>query len=88
MPDLTILLDIVPDDGLKRSLKIKKKETRFEKKNKIFHERIRENFLKLSKKHKNIYKIDASLSKKVIHKEIINHLNTLLFFKRKLPCVI
>ena len=88
MPDLTILLDLAPDVGLKRSLKIKNKETRFENKDKIYHEKIRKNFLKLSKKHKNMYKIDASLSKKVIHKKIINHLNKLLFFKRKLPCVI
>ena len=88
MPDLTILLDLSPDVGLKRSLKIKNKETRFEKKDKIYHEKIRQNFLKLSKKYKNMHKIDASSSKKVIHKEIIDHLNTLLFFKRKLPCVI
>ena len=88
MPDLTILLDLAPDVGLKRSLKIKNKETRFENKDKIYHEKIRKNFLKLSKKYKNMYKIDASLSKKVIHKKIIDHLNHLLFFKRKLPCVI
>ena len=88
MPDLTILLDLAPDVGLKRSLKIKNKETRFENKDKIYHEQIRKNFLKLSKKYKNMYKIDASLSKKVIHKKIIDHLNHLLFFKRKLPCVI
>ena len=88
MPDATILLDLAPDIGLKRSLKIKNKETRFENKDKIYHEKIRKNFLKLSKKYKNMYKIDASLSKKVIHKKIIDHLNKLLFFKRKLPCVI
>ena len=88
MPDLTILLDLAPDIGLKRSLKIKNKETRFEKKDKIYHEKIRKNFLRLSKKYKNMYKIDASSSKKVIHKEIIDHLNNLLFFKRKLPPVI
>ena len=88
MPDLTILLDLAPDIGLKRSLKIKNKETRFENKDKIYHEKIRKNFLRLSKKYKNMYKIDASSSKKVIHKEIIDHLNNLLFFKRKLPCVI
>ena len=88
MPDLTILLDLAPDIGLKRSLKIKKKETRFENKDKIYHEKIRKNFLKLSKKYKNIYKIDASSSKKVIHKELIDHLNNLLYFKRKLPRVI
>ena len=88
MPDLTVLLDLAPDVGLKRSLKIKNKETRFENKDKIYHEKIRKNFLKLSKKHKNIYKIDASLSKKVIHKKIIDHFNKLLFFKHKLPCVI
>jgi len=88
MPDLTILLDLAPDVGLKRSLKIKNKETRFENKDKIYHEKIRKNFLKLSKKYKNMHKIDASLSKKVVHKKIIDHLNKLLFFKRKLPCVI
>ena len=88
MPDLTILLDLAPDIGLKRSLKIKNKETRFENKDKIYHEKIRKNFLRLSKKYKNIYKIDASSSKKVIHKEIIDHLNNLFFFKRKLPRVI
>ena len=88
MPDLTILLDLAPDIGLKRSLKIKNKETRFENKDKIYHEKIRKNFLRLSKKYKNMYKIDASSSKKVIHKEIIDHLNNLLFFKRKLPRVI
>ncbi len=88
MPDLTILLDLAPDIGLKRSLKIKNKETRFENKDKIYHEKIRKNFLRLSKKYKNMYKIDASSSKKVIHKEIIDHLNNLLFFKRKLPPVI
>ena len=88
MPDLTILLDLAPDIGLKRSIKIKNKETRFENKDKIYHEKIRKNFLRLSKKYKNMYKIDASSSKKVIHKEIIDHLNNLLFFKRKLPRVI
>ena len=88
MPDVTILLDLAPDVGLKRSLKVKNKETRFENKDKIYHEKIRKNFLRLSKKYKNIYKIDASSSKKVIHKEIIDHLNNLLFFKRKLPRVI
>ena len=88
MPDLTILLDLAPDIGLKRSLKIKNKETRFENKDKIYHEKIRKNFLRLSKKYKNMYKIDASLSKKVIHKKIIDHLNKLLFFKHKLPSVI
>ena len=88
MPDFTILLDLAPDIGLERSLKIKNKETRFENKDKIYHEKIRKNFLRLSKKYKNMYKIDASSSKKVIHKEIIDHLNNLLFFKRKLPCVI
>ena len=88
MPDSTILLDLSPDIGLKRSLKIKNKETRFEKKEKIYHEKIRQNFLKLSKKYKSMYTIDASSSKKIIHKQIINHLNKLLFFKRKLPYVI
>ena len=88
MPDLTILLDLAPDIGLKRSLKIKNKETRFENKDKIYHEKIRKNFLRLSKKYKNMYKIDASSSKKVIHKEIIDHINNSLFFKRKLPRVI
>ena len=82
------LLAPIEKDQKVADLIVKNKETRFENKDKIYHEKIRKNFLKLSKKYKNMYKVDASLSKKVIHKKIIDHLNKLLFFKRKLPCVI
>ena len=88
MPDLTILLDLAPSIGLTRSLSVKSKEIRFEKKDKTYHEMIRRNSLKLCNKNKKIFKVDASLSKKVVHKKIVNHVNSLLFFKRKLPCVI
>ncbi len=88
MPDLIILIDLPPEEGIRRSLQIKKKETRFEKKDLKFHKKIRKKFLELSNDNKNIYKINGLSSKKDIHIQIINYLNSKLYYKRKLPYVI
>lgn len=88
MPDLTILIDLPPEEGIRRSLKIKKVETRFEKKDLLFHKGIRQKFLRLSNKNKNIFKIDGLCSKKDIHTQIINYLNSKLYYKKKLPYII
>ena len=53
MPDLRILIDISPELGIKRSLKNKKIETRFENKQISFHRKIRK-FLDLEKKSKKL----------------------------------
>ena len=84
-PDLTFLLDISPEEGIKRSLRIKKSETRFEEKSKNFHIKVRNTFLTLSKKDKRILKIDASQSKKKVHYSIIDHINSKFFFKKLIP---
>ena len=85
LPDLTFLLDIPFEDGINRSLRIKKSETRFERKNKDFHKKVRASFLKLSLKDKKIFKVDALLSKKKVHYKIIDHLNSKSFYKKLIP---
>ena len=66
LPSLTFYLDIDPSKGIRRSKRSSNKELRFENMPLSYHRQIRQNFLKLSKKHKRIVKIDASLSKKEI----------------------
>ena len=66
LPSLTFYLDIDPSKGIRRSKRSSNKELRFENMPLSYHQQIRQNFLKLSKKHKRIVKIDASLSKKEI----------------------
>lgn len=85
MPDLTILIDISPELGIKRSFKTKKTETRFENKQISFHRKIRKNFLDLEKRSKKIYKINGSFSKHDIHIQIIDFINSKGFFKKKIP---
>ncbi len=85
MPDLTILLDIPPKEGIQRSLKIKKTETRFEQKKLKFHLNVRKKFLQVCKNNKKVLIIDASLSKKIVHTQIIDYLNSKCFFIKKIP---
>ena len=66
LPSLTFYLDIDPSKGIRRSKRSSNKELRFENMPLSYHRQIRQNFLKLTKKHKRIVKIDASLSKKEI----------------------
>ena len=75
LPSLTFYLDIDPSKGIRRSKRSSNKELRFENMPLSYHRQIRQNFLKLSKKHKRIVKIDASLSKKEIEDTIWNVFN-------------
>ncbi len=87
-PDLTILIDLDTEIGLKRSFNKNKKEIRFEKKNIFFHKKVRQHFLKLSKNNKKIIKINGLETKKKIHIQIIDHLNSKSLYKKKLPYII
>lgn len=49
-PDLTIILDLTVDEGLKRAAQRKDTETRFERKGREFHERLRAGFLDIAKR--------------------------------------
>lgn len=53
-PDLTIILDIKPEDGLKR---IRKSLDRMESKMLSFHHRVRQGFLKLARQNPKTFKV-------------------------------
>lgn len=62
-PDLTIVLDIATDQGLNRAASRHDDETRFERKGREFHERLRQGFLDIAKRApKRCIVIDAAQS--------------------------
>ena len=80
-PDLTILLDIDPEKGLKRKTFSNLNEDRFENQQIDFHYNIRKKYLELTEIYKNRFiKIDGSLNKieifEIIKSQIMN------FFKK------
>lgn len=76
VPDLTLLLDIAPDEGLKRAFKridakAGLKEDRFEKESLEFHKKVRAGFLRMAEKEPGRFKvIDGSLTAEEIHGRI------------------
>lgn len=75
-PDLTFLLDLPPELGLKRSqhrLKTEAKdEGRFEQEDLEFHKKVREGFLNLAKQEpERFHVIEATQKIEVIHEEIL-----------------
>lgn len=62
-PDLTLVLDLGVDEGLKRAAARRDDETRFERKGREFHERLRSGFLDIAKSApKRCVVIDAAQS--------------------------
>ena len=57
LPDITIILDVKPQDGLRRK---KTKPDRMEKKQLAFHKKVRGGFLKLAKENSRKYKVIKS----------------------------
>jgi dTMP kinase len=57
IPDLTIILDIKPEDGLRRK---KTRPDRMEKKELAFHRKVRKGFLKLAMENPSKYKVIPS----------------------------
>jgi dTMP kinase len=83
-PDLTILLDLDPEQGLERSLKKlaaqQVDESRFEKEALQFHRDVRNGFLTLAKQNSNRIKvIDAGGSVEEVHARVMNLLNECLW---------
>lgn len=89
VPDLTIILDINPIQGLariseKRAANSGEGKDRIEQENTDFHLRVREGFLQLAKKDPDRYKVvDAGQNKDVVHekifglvKEVLENANT------------
>ena len=74
-PEITFIIDIDPIIGIERSLELNKKETKYEKLPLSFHEKVRKDFITLSKKDERFKLIDGSKSIIEIHKEIIMTIN-------------
>ena len=78
-PDLTFLLDLPVEVGLKRAWKRLEKdqtrEDRFEKEAMDFHRRIREGYLTLARREPaRIIVLDGMKDKQTLHGEIVSHL--------------
>ena len=80
-PDITFYIDIDPKVGIERS-QVKNK---YELKKLNFHKKIRQKYLDLSRRDKNIYTINGNLSLSDVHKEIIDKFNKRNLIKIKLP---
>jgi dTMP kinase len=81
VPDLTFLLDVPVEVGLRRARGRQHtiSEDRFEQKGYGFHETVRDAFLELAKQHPNRYRVlDATLSESDLASSATNHLNTVL----------
>jgi dTMP kinase len=75
-PDLTILLDIAPEEGLARKRSLK---DRFELENLSFHRRVREGYLKMADAEPDRWLvIDASLAKAKVDDIIWGEVSALL----------
>ncbi len=70
-PDLTLVLDLPVDEGLKRAAARRDDETRFERKGREFHERLRNGFLEIARAApKRCAIVDASQSVERVHEAV------------------
>lgn len=78
VPDLTIVLDISPEEGLARA-KGRGKPDRLESEEIEFHRRVRAGFLKLAKDEpKRVVVVNGAAAVEEIHKEIIKTVDFIL----------
>ncbi|MBM4330519.1 MAG: dTMP kinase [Deltaproteobacteria bacterium] len=82
-PDLTFLLDLPVEEGLKRAFKRMEnqtnKEDRFEKEALDFHRRVRAGYLLIARHEpKRIIILDGLKDEQTLHREILSHLPALL----------
>jgi dTMP kinase len=71
IPDMTIILDIPPKDGFERIMKSRSSNDRMERKALVFHQKVRDGFIKLAQKNQKTYWIiDGTQSISDIHKEV------------------
>jgi len=71
-PDITFILDVDAEEGLKRVFLRAKKFDRLEKENLKFHKKIRQGYLQLAKKNKNYYLINTqNKTLQQVHSKIV-----------------
>lgn len=78
-PDLTFLLDLPVEEGLRRALKRMEKhsvkEDRFEKEALDFHQRVREGYLILARREpQRIIVLDGMQDEQTLHREVLSRL--------------
>lgn len=77
-PDLTFIMDIAPEEGLKRA-GTRAGETTFEEKDIVFHHKIRDGFLTIAKKNPDrCVIIDATQDANIIAAQILGHVKSRL----------
>jgi dTMP kinase len=79
-PDLTFLLDLPVEEGLRRAWKRMEKdrvkEDRFEKEALDFHRRVREGYLTLARREPGrIVVLDGMKDEQSLHQEVVSHLS-------------
>jgi dTMP kinase len=75
-PDLTFIMDMDVNDGIKRTLRRKTTENRYEKMDIPFHKRVREGFLKIAYNNpERFIIINAKNTISHIHNIILEHIN-------------
>jgi dTMP kinase len=72
VPDLTVILDVDPEVGIKRAGGVSGKRDRFEKQDLRFHKRVRDAYLKIAKGNpERAYVIDSLRKKEEVWEDLI-----------------
>jgi dTMP kinase len=67
-PDLTVILDVEVETG---SARLTGQPDRMEQKGKLYHQKVREGFLKLAQQRKDFAVVDANEDIETVHKKVI-----------------
>ncbi len=78
VPDLTVLLDLDPEEGFRRLDQQQRTLDRIETEKLDFHRRVRQGYLELSKTEPRFYTIDASLPENQQDRLLLEHVIRLL----------
>lgn len=85
IPNTTILIDVDPNIGVKRSLSRNNSEIKYENYELSFHKKIRQSFQDLSKKNKRFFLVDGNQKIEKIHRLIIDKINKKNLTNNKIP---
>ncbi len=78
-PDLTFLLDIPVEEGLRRKAQMKAQADRFEQETLAFHQRVRQGYLALAREEPRLWVvIDGAQSKQQVRQDVWHHVADLL----------
>lgn len=72
-PDLTVVLDLAPADGLARAARRGGAEDRYERMDSGFHQRLRQGFIDIARRHDDrCVVIDAAQPPEAVHQQIMS----------------